>query len=160
MNTHTSLQGLPNELIVQISELLNPKDLVRLASPSKDYKDLFSKEVGDYNDMARELKDSYYHEVSIYKNKYTRYTYFVYNLKKSMLWCGNKGLNQNLLEKYVANSDPVSIIVKSYTYNSDLDEYIELKSCKMNFEPFLYYISKEYHILQLGPSLSTGRVYG
>jgi hypothetical protein len=138
------LQSLPNELIAQISEHLDPKDLVKFASTCKDYKDLFSKEVQDYKDIARELKDTYYHEVSVCKGRYVRYKYFVYNIKEAMIWCKNKVLNRKLLEKYIVNVNPIRVIVMSYTYNSDLDEYTEVNSRKMDFEVFLYYISKEY----------------
>jgi hypothetical protein len=59
------MQNLPNEIITQITNYLKPKDLVSFSSTCKEYKDLLSKEVEEYKNIAEIVKNTHYHIVSI-----------------------------------------------------------------------------------------------
>jgi hypothetical protein len=105
------MQNLPNEIIAEISNYLKPKDLARFSSTCKEYKDLLSKEVGEYKNIAEIIKNTYYRIVSIVMTPEVIYDYYVYDIKDSMNFYKYKYPKHELLDKYIRNIEPVTVIL-------------------------------------------------
>jgi thiol-disulfide isomerase/thioredoxin len=139
------MQNLPNEIIYQISEYLDHKDLTRFSSTCKEYRDLLSKELEEYKNIAEVVNKTYYHIVRIVMNPEVVYAYYVYNVKDAIQFYKYKYPNHKLLDKYINSIEPVTVILRPKVYDSELGEYRETgESRKMSFDSLLYYVTKEY----------------
>jgi hypothetical protein len=139
------MQNLPNEIIAEISNYLKPKDLVSLSSTCKEYKDLLSKEVEEYRNIAEVVKNTHYHIVSIVKEPEVTYDYYVYNIEEAMNFYRYKYPKHELLDKFVSSIEPVTVILRPRVYDSELGEYVETgESKKMSFDRLLYYVNQKF----------------
>jgi hypothetical protein len=139
------MQNLPNEIICEISNYLKPKDLVSLSSTCKEFKDILSKEVNEYSKIVEVIKNTYYHVVSIIMEVDVIYDYYIYNIEEAMDFLRYKYRNHELLDRYIKDIEPVTVILKPSVYDQRLDKFVETgESRKMSFDSFLYYVNRRF----------------
>jgi hypothetical protein len=89
------MQSLPIEIIAEISSHLKFKDVAHFSSTCKDYRDLLSKEVEEYKNIAEIIKETYYHIISVVMEPEITYDYYVYNIDKAMNFYRQKYPKEN-----------------------------------------------------------------